>query len=360
MSVPRRELAPGYSVSRLIHGGWQLSEGHRPGARIDRRASVDELLRLVDAGVTTFDCADIYTGVEELYGDLLAACRRRGTAPPEVHTKLVPDLEDLPGLERRQVRALVDRSLARLRSERLDLVQLHWWDTSIPGWIDAAGWLDELRQEGKIRHLGVTNFDAGTVAQILDAGVPLVSQQVQYSVLDRRPERSLARLAARRRVALLAYGTLAGGFLTARWRGFAGPPGRPANRSLVKYGLLIRDGGGWTAFQGVLEALAEVARRHGVSPANVAVRWVLDRPGVAAAIVGGRDASHLAANLTTLALELDADDEVRIADALAAFPGLPGDVYHLERDREGAHGSIMRYDLNRSRETPARPTLEIP
>ncbi len=362
MSDARIELAPGYTISRLIHGGWQLSAGHHPettgGAHLRAGETVDELLRLVDAGITTFDGADIYTGVEALYGRLLDACRRRGTLPPQIHTKVVPDLALLPKLERRHVEALVDRSLRRLGTERIDLAQFHWWDTSVPGWLEAAAWLDDLRRVGKIRHLGVTNFDREQVGAILDAGIALVAQQVQYSVLDRRPEGGLVELARGRDVALLAYGTLAGGFLTRTWSGADEPDAELANRSLTKYRLVIRDGGGWRAYQHLLASLEEVASRHGVSPANVAVRWILDRPGVAAAIVGGRSAAHLASNLETLRLELDDEDRELLSRALEGFPGPTGDVYHLERDRRGAHGSIMRYDLNALADPASRTSKE--
>ena len=110
--VERIELAPGYSIARIVNGAWQLSAGHRRGAA-DRDAAIEGLLRRAEAGLTTFDCADIYTGVEALLGDVLRAWRRRGgdAAPAEleIHTKLVPDLADLrhlaPARRRAQRRA---------------------------------------------------------------------------------------------------------------------------------------------------------------------------------------------------------------------------------------------------------------
>ncbi len=117
MSEGRLELAPGYRISRIVNGGWQLSEGH--GRPFDRGAVVDDLLRLVDAGFTTFDCADIYTGVEELYGEMLRRYRERGSDPEpagiQIHTKCVPDLADLAGLRRRDVEGTVDRLPAAAR-----------------------------------------------------------------------------------------------------------------------------------------------------------------------------------------------------------------------------------------------------
>ena len=193
--VETYELAPGYSISRVIRGGWQLAGGH--GA-IDRERAVDDLIAAFDAGVFTFDCADIYTGVEELYGAMRARLiATRGAESANclrVHTKLVPDLSILRTIERRDVEAIIDRSLRRLKMERLDLVQFHWWDYAEPRWLDALRWLDDLRAKGKVRLIGGTNFDTSHVRAIIEAGIPLASMQVQYSVLDRRPENGLSAL----------------------------------------------------------------------------------------------------------------------------------------------------------------------
>jgi aryl-alcohol dehydrogenase-like predicted oxidoreductase len=103
--------------------------------------------------------------------------------------------------------------------ERLDLVQFHWWDYSEPRWLEALGWLDDLRAKGKVRLIGGTNFDAPHVREILEAGVPLASMQVQYSVLDHRPENGLAALCEAHGVGLLCYGSVAGGLLSDHWLG---------------------------------------------------------------------------------------------------------------------------------------------
>ena len=137
MTIPRIEIAPRYSVSRLLKGGWQLAGGH--GA-IDRAAALNDMARFVDAGITTFDCADIYTGVEALIGEFLRS--RRGRVAIQVHTKYVPDLDTLATLTRGDVEAAIDRSLTRLGVECLDLVQFHWWNYAVPRFVEVAGWLD--------------------------------------------------------------------------------------------------------------------------------------------------------------------------------------------------------------------------
>lgn len=341
------ELRPGYAISRVIRGGWQLAGGH--GA-IDRERAVEDFVSAFDAGLTTFDCADIYAGVEEIYGEVRGRLARAGGAETaarlHVHTKLVPDLAILPRIRRTDVEAIVDTSLRRLRMERLDLVQFHWWDYAHPGWMDVFGWLADLRQAGKIRHVGGTNFDVPRVEAALDAGIPLVSLQVQYSALDRRPEHGLAALCRAHGVHLMCYGSVAGGFLGDRWLGVPEPTGALENRSLVKYKLIIDDFGGWELFQELLRALRRVADRHGTDIATVASRLVLQRPGVAAVIVGARNRTHVRANAAIGALRLTPEDIGEIEAAAARATGPRGDVYTLERDRTGRHGSIMNYNLN--------------
>lgn len=344
--VPTQTLAAGYEIPRLIKGGWQLAGGH--GA-IDRAAAINDMIAFADAGITAFDCADIYTGVEELIGDFLRVWRtRHGPNAPviRVHTKCVPDRDLLPTLTFAHIEALVDRSLRRLGVDALDLVQFHWWDYTAPRWLEAAGHLATLQQAGKIRHIGLTNFDTAHVRAIVEAGVPVASHQVQVSLLDRRALRDMAAYCASRHIGLLAYGALAGGFFHERWLGAPAPAEPLENRSLVKYRLIIDEFGGWAAFQALLTRLAAIAATHRTSIGAVAVRAVLDEPAVAAVIVGARHAGHLPATLAALDLSLTVDDRQAIRTLLDVAPGPAGDVYTLERDPTGPHAGIMRYNLN--------------
>src|SRR3954469_4470167 len=185
-------LRPGYRISRVIRGGWQLAGGH---GDVDRDAAVAYLVASAEAGILTYDCADIYTGVEELIGAARRAyADRHGAAALKalkIHTKFVPDLTHLHEVDRIYVRTIIERSLRRLGQERLDLVQFHWWDYAVPGWLDAGRWLEELREEGKIDLIGGTNFDTDHTEKLVAAGVPLATMQVQYSLLDSRPEHAL-------------------------------------------------------------------------------------------------------------------------------------------------------------------------
>lgn len=349
MIVETTELAPGYRISRLLKGGWQLAGGH---GDVDAEKAIRDMAAFVDAGVTTFDCADIYTGVEEMIGAFREHLRaQRGSEALQtlkVHTKFVPDWEALAEVNPSYIRRVIDRSLRRLRTERLDLVQFHWWNYDVPGAIEAALVLRDLQAEGKIDLIGGTNFDSDHTKALVDAGVPLVSMQVQYSLLDIRPEKALVTLCRTQNVKLLCYGTIAGGFLSKRWLGAPEPQGPFSNRSLTKYKLIIDDFGGWDLFQELLAACQRIGDKHRVSLTAVATRWVLDRPQVAGAIVGARYAEHLEDNLGVFRFALDVEDRAALSAILAQRTGPEGDTFSLERDREGRHGRIMHYNLNRA------------
>src|SRR5471030_1245136 len=202
------DLAPGYRISLLLKGGWQLAGGH---GSVDREAAIADMAAYYEGGITTFDCAYIYTGVEEMIGEFrrgyLARNGRESLRDLRVHTKYVPDLATLPTLDRQQVERTIDRSLVRLNVERLDLVQFHWWDYNVPRYLETAHWLKELQRAGKIEHLGGTNFDTAHTRELIESGVPLLSMQVQYSLLDQRPASALAAYGKQTGMKLLCYGT---------------------------------------------------------------------------------------------------------------------------------------------------------
>ena len=321
-------------ASGLVRGCWQLSQGHGPEWSRQRAfAALDEAA--AGPGPLFLDCADIYTGAEQLLGDWLAA-RPASAGQTVVFTKFVPDLDALASIDRSYVRDIVLRSRDRLGVEALELVQFAWWDLSQPGWLRAAEWLTELREEGVVRNIGATNFDCAALTALLDAGTPVVSNQVQFSLLDRRPRRGMTDLCLRRNVTLLAYGALAGGLLSESAGALA------PSRSLVKYRLIADEVGGRPALERAWAALAEVAGRHGSTMADVAVAYALRQPAVGAVIVG---LSRRGRSAGAERLRLEPADEWRLE---AAVPGtVPGEVFGLERDPGGPHGRIMRYNLNR-------------
>ncbi|MFZ4651540.1 MAG: aldo/keto reductase [Rubrivivax sp.] len=324
MSLPSRpartELAPGLEISRVVTGLWQVADMERGGQLLDPQAGAQAMAEYAAAGFDTFDMADHYGSAEVITGQLLSQPEGRGV---RAFTKWCPP----PGpMTPQAVREGVQRSLDRMRTARIDLLQFHWWTFEHPGWIDAMTELTRLREEGLIGHIGLTNFDTVHLQVLLAEGIPVASNQVCLSLLDRRATGAMSQLCLRHGVKLLAYGTLGGGFLSERWLG-AGEPGEVSDWSKMKYSRFIREVGGWSALQGVLQAADRVARRHGVSIANVATRWALEQPAVAAVIVGARlgEREHRADNLRLFGFALDEADRAALEAAFAATRPIPGD-----------------------------------
>jgi aryl-alcohol dehydrogenase-like predicted oxidoreductase len=174
----------------------------------------------------------------------------------------------------------------------------------------------ELQAEGRIRYLALTNFDTEHLRIIRGAGIKIVSNQVQYSLIDQRPEVQMVNICQENGITLLTYGTVCGGLVSERYRGKS-EPGRHelTTASLQKYKQMIDAWGGWGLFQELLSVLAAVAQKHKVSIVYVAVRSILDRTAIVGVIVGCRLglSEHIADNRRVFDLQLDDDDRGRIA-----------------------------------------------
>ncbi len=316
-SIPRYPLGEGLSVSRVINGLWQIADLERDGREFDLDLAAMAMSPYVDAGLTTFDMADHYGSAEVIAGIFGDRAERL--------TKWTPP----PGPVRREdVREAVERSLRRLRTDRIDLLQFHAWMYDDPSWLDALFHLQDLKREGLIRHLGVTNFDTAHLCVAVQSGIEIVSNQVSASLLDARAMGSMSDLCLANNVRLLAYGTLLGGFLTEAWLGHEEPDWDGLETwSLMKYGRFIRAAGGWGAFQQLLRRIDEVATKHGVPMAAVASRAVLDHEAVAAIIVGTRlsKSAHIEDTLAVFELTLDDEDRKALAKGRAYLKPLPGD-----------------------------------
>ncbi|MFN5581053.1 aldo/keto reductase, partial [Gemmatimonas sp.] len=306
MGIPRIQLAPGLEISRVLTGLWQIADLERDGRTLDLDAAAAAMAPYVDAGLTTFDMADHYGSAEVVAGRFAAAVRPG--APVQRLTKWVPE----PGpVSAADVRAAVDRACSRLQTEVIDLLQFHAWTFADPRWLDAMWLLEAARDAGRIRAIGVTNFDTAHLRVAIASGIRVVSNQISGSVIDRRFTTRLGPYAQAQGVGLLCYGTVLGGFLSEKWLGAPEPDwDRLETWSQMKYGRFIRTAGGWEPFQGVLRALHAVATRHGVPIATVASRWVLDQPGVAGVIVGARlsHSAHVADTARMFAFSLDDND----------------------------------------------------
>jgi aryl-alcohol dehydrogenase-like predicted oxidoreductase len=321
MTLPgssRFQFTADLSVCRILNGMWQVSGAH---GTIDPVRAVDEMFAYHDAGFTTWDLADHYGPAEDFIGTFRRqfAARHGAERLKEIQafTKWVPR----PGrMTRLIVEDAIGVSLSRMGVECLDLVQFHWWDYSDKSYLDALKHLGDLQREGKIRHLALTNFDTERLGVIADQGLRIVSNQVQYSLIDRRPEIRMASFCREHGVTLLVYGTVLGGLLSEKYLGRP-EPRRPELKtaSLQKYKNMIDAWGGWTPFQELLAVLKEIADKHQVSIANVGVRYILDRPAVAGVIVGARlgVAQHINDNARVFGFELDGSDVAVIEGVLA-------------------------------------------
>ncbi len=308
------ELAPGLTISRILNGLWQVSGAH---GWIDEARALDDMACYQAAGLVTWDLADHYGPAEDLVGAFRAcqgAAVPAGAPQARYLTKWVPRPGPMPDAV---VRAAVDRSRRRMGMPVLDLLQFHWWDYADRRWEDAMAALFRLREEGWIREAGLTNFDTRHVVAMLGRGWRVVSNQVQYSLVDQRPAGSMAEVCASAGVGLLAYGTLCGGLLTDAWLGRPEPgPRELATASLRKYHQMIRAWGDWELFQALLRACRMVADRHAASIAQVAIAAILERPAVAGVIVGARLglAEHRQESLGALALQLTDADRQDLAE----------------------------------------------
>ena len=321
MSLPassRFQFTADLEICRVLNGMWQVSGAH---GRIDPARAVEEMFAYHDAGFTTWDLADHYGPAEDFVGAFRREfAARRGAerlAEIQAFTKWVPS----PGrMTRRVVEDAIGISLSRMGVASIDLIQFHWWDYGDQSYLDALKHLADLQHEGKIRHLALTNFDTERLRVIADHGIRIVSNQVQYSLIDRRPEARMAAFCREHSITLLAYGTLLGGLLAEKYLGRPEPRRPELNTaSLQKYKNMIDAWGGWALFQELLAVLQPIADKHGVGIANIGTRYILDRPAVAGAIIGARlgVAQHLADNTRVFGFAFDGDDLSMIEAVLA-------------------------------------------
>ncbi|MEW9919794.1 aldo/keto reductase [Marimonas sp. MJW-29] len=316
----RFEIAPGMTISRVLTGLWQVADMERDGNEIDPDTGADALQAYVDAGFDTFDMADHYGSAEILTGRLLA---RAPDPRPLAFTKWVPT----PGpLSAGAIREGVQARLDRLGTERVDLLQFHCWDYLDDTLLESLHELSRLRAEGLIAELGVTNFDAAHFNLALSDGVPLRTNQVSFSLIDRRAAGEMAKVCAKHGAHVLAYGTLCGGFLSDRWVDQP-EPDEIADWSKMKYKRFIDEAGGWDALQAILRAAKKVADKHGVSVSNVATRWVLDQPHVAGVIIGARlgENMHAKDNMRLFSFALDDEDRATLDKGFQQTRPIPGD-----------------------------------
>jgi aryl-alcohol dehydrogenase-like predicted oxidoreductase/enamine deaminase RidA (YjgF/YER057c/UK114 family) len=317
------ELACGLQASKIITGLWQIADMERDGQSLDLDKTAQHMKAYTEAGLTTFDMADHYGSAEEIAG--IFTKKYVGDDRVQIFTKWVPEPD---GSSQENVRAAVQRSLDRLQAEQLDLLQYHAWNYADPSYLTDLFALQELQEEGLINHLGLTNFDTAHLNIVLETGIKIVSNQICFSLLDQRAAINMTRLCEKKGVRILAFGTLAGGFLTEKWLRKPEPKSHDLTTwSQMKYKRFIDEAGGWSKFQNLLETLKQIAERHNVSMANVACKYVLEQPAVAAIIIGARlgESEHIENNLALLNFTLEEQDWQDIKEASNTLIPIRGD-----------------------------------
>ncbi|MFB5600008.1 MAG: aldo/keto reductase [Nitrososphaeraceae archaeon] len=303
-------LTPNLRLCRIVNGMWQVAGGH---GYIDHELAIAEMLKYHDAGFTSWDLADIYGPAEDLIGEfrrrLSILKGKEQVERVQALTKWVPQ----PGkITRSVVKENIERSLRRMNVNSMDLLQFHWWDYNNPYYMDALKYLSELRDEGKINNIGLTNFDTERLQIMKDSDVQVVSNQVQFSIIDRRPEVKMIPFCLENNISLLAYGSICGGLLSERYLGRTNPPSAAEldTLSLRKYIKMIEAWGGWNLFQELLSTLKRIAQKYNVSIANVATRYILDKKAVTSVIIGVRlgISDHRNNNAQVFTFSLDKED----------------------------------------------------
>jgi aryl-alcohol dehydrogenase-like predicted oxidoreductase len=330
----RLQFTEDLNICRVLNGMWQMSGSH---GNINPKQAVESMFQYLDAGYTTWDLADHYGPAENFIGEfrrqLVATRGQSALNNLQAFTKWVPRPTKMT---KELVAKNIDISLQRMDVESLDLLQFHWWDYQDKNYLDALQYMGELQQEGKIKHLALTNFDTEHLKIITEAGIKIVSNQVQFSVIDRRPQTAMIDYCQQHDIQLLAYGTLGGGLISDQYLGGIEPKGfQLKTASLKKYKNMVNAWGGWDLFQKLLSTLQDIATKYQVSISNVAVRYILEQPAVAGAIVGARlsISEHIQDNAKIFSFSLSPEDHQQIdavsnqAEDLYQLIGDCGDEY---------------------------------
>ena len=282
------QLAPGLNISRLVNGMWQVAGGH---GYIDHELAIADMIEYHNAGFSSWDLADIYGPAEEFIGEFRSKLFKiKGKEELERIQALTKWVPQPTRITRSIVKENIERSIRRMNVSSIDLLQFHWWDYDNPYYIDALKYLTELRDNGIVKHIGLTNFDTVRMQNMIDSDLRVVSNQVQYSIIDRRPELKMVPFCLEHNIRLLAYGSICGGLLSEQYLGRTQQPSISElnTPSLRKYIRMINAWGGWNLFQELLSTLKRIADKYHVGIANVATRYILDKSAVAGVIIGVR------------------------------------------------------------------------
>ena len=333
--IPTRKVGT-LNIVPLINGLWQVGNGslHK---NVSLQRLTDAMVRYSSIGLTAWDGADIYGPAECIMG--LHKERMSATKQPKnvYMTKYVPrpNLKEYP---LKMVESAVDDALKKMKTDSLDFLQFHWWQYEDIRYLNVCRHFVHLQKKGKIKNIALCNFNTANMANIIDnvEGIAIASNQVPYSIIDRRAENEMTVFCMKHDVKLITYGTLLGGFLSERWFGREEPSKDELDTaSLQKYKKWISawSNNNWNLFQKLLKTLKDIGEKHnGSSISQIAVRYILDKPVVGGVIIGCRltVSNHREETVKIFGIELSDTDRQKIEKVVQmgrALRGDPADEY---------------------------------
>jgi aryl-alcohol dehydrogenase-like predicted oxidoreductase len=334
----------GVRFSELILGtmGFAGSGPFQGVGEIDLAGARRQIDLALDAGVNVIDTADMYSSgaAEEIVGQALGARRDRVLLATKARFAMGSGPNDA-GLSRHHLIEACEASLRRLQTDHIDLYQVHEWDGQTP-LEETLGALDQLLRSGKVRYVGCSNFAGWQVMKALGVarqnGLPeFVSQQIYLSLQERSAEYEIVPSAIDQGLGLLIWSPLAGGLLSGKYRRGQPPPqGSRHTNEWTEPPVYDED-----KLYDTIETLVEIAQARGVSAAQVALAWLLGRPGVTSVIVGARTEEQLADNLAAATLELTQEEQQRL-EAVSRPPL----IYPFWHHRASASDRLSEADLS--------------
>jgi aryl-alcohol dehydrogenase-like predicted oxidoreductase len=319
----------GLLVSELCLGTMTFAVGEgmwKPVAGVEQKLA-DELVRLsLDAGINFVDTADVYTNgeSEKILAQAIAnlgIARKDIVIATKAYGRTGPGRNDV-GASRGHIMDAVEASLRRLRTEYIDLYQIHASDSVTPI-EETLRALDTLVSQGKVRYIGCSNWyawqimKANGISEAKDL-VKLDTLQAYYSIAGRDLEREIVSLLQDQRTGLLVWSPLAGGLLSGKYSRENQKP-EDSRRSAFDFPLVDKERT-WR----ILDVLRPIAQAHGTSVASVSLAWILAKPFVTSVIIGAKRVDQLQENLSAVELQLTADEIRRLDEVSALPPEYPG------------------------------------
>ena len=313
------------NIPPVIIGLWQIADIERKNANFNPASVVENMEAYLDAGLNFFDMADHYGSAEIIAGLLYKKRKEEGKSLPVLATKWVPK----PGHNSKDiVKDAVTLALNRLQVNQLDLLQFHAWDYTDPSWIETMFYLDELRKEGYIKALGVTNMDTVHLKMAIDSNIPIVSNQISHSLFDQRAVNKMIPYCLENHVRVLCYGTVAGGLLSNKWLGKVEPSIEELPTwSLMKYKRFQEEVCDWKQFQDLLKQLDGISKKLDLSIAQLASLYIKDEFHCNSVIIGARlgELEHITENKQVSNMALDEESKAAISALIKEFKSVNGD-----------------------------------